>query len=173
MAYVKRDIQRSKVYNWEDSLPLWAVGIDGRRSCSLRRCRELVDAATKLYGLPKIEVRVPEVDNKNSSAYYQEYFISLPKHFHRKDVALHEAAHYITGVLWPKATDHGPVFVRVYMHLLHELLGGDIKWLEDYARFHSVKFSTRKTYSPGYKTLTPWQYASLQMDINQLSFLKR
>ena len=170
---MKRDVQRLKVYRWEDSIPLWAVGIEGTRKCSLRRCRELVDAAAELYGLPKIEVRVPEVDNKKSSAYYREYFISLPKHFQRKDVALHEAAHYITSVLWPNATDHGHIFVRVYMHLLHELLGGDIKWLEDYARFHSVKFSTRITYSPGYKTLTSWKYSCLKMDINQSSFLKR
>lgn len=139
----------------------------------MRRCKELVTEACKLYGVPPIPVGTPKKSTPNTSAYYQPHYISLPAHFQRKDVALHEAAHYISAVLWPRASDHGGVFVRVYMHLLHELLGGDIKWMESWARFHNVKYNTKKDYSPGQKVLSPWEYASLQMSVNSLgAFLK-
>lgn len=164
-----RDFQRSKVYLWEDSLPFWAIGVRGERRCSLRYCRELVDAAAELYGLPKIKIRVPVSEGiEKSSAYYEDYYISLPKHFQRKDVALHEAAHYITGVLWSHAADHGKIFVRVYMHLLHELLGADITWMESYAKFHNVEFSNRKIYSPGCKVLDSSAYSKLEYKVQIL-----
>jgi hypothetical protein len=168
---MRRDSQRLKVYYWEDTLPLWAIGISGARKCSLRHCRELINNASELYNLPKIDVRVP-LDSDDADAYYSKYYICIPKHLQRKDVALHEAAHYIVDTLWPKAEDHGSVFVSVYMHLLHNLLGADIKWMESYASFCGLKFSTRKIYSPGGKKIDDWKFACLKMDINQKSFLK-
>jgi len=145
---MRKDVQKRRVYKWEDSIPLFAVGITGARACSMRRCRELVQQACTLYGLAAIEVRAPK-NSRKTSATYTEHYIELPKHFQRKDVALHEVSHYIVGIYWPKSADHGAVFVRVYMHLLHELLGGDVKWMESWARFHNVSFAGSAKYAPG------------------------
>lgn len=166
---MRKDIQKNRVYCWEDTLPFESIGIRGEKHCSMRRCRELIDAACKLYGLPLIPVRTTSA----KSASYQEYFILIPKHFQRKDIALHEAAHYIVGELWKNSSDHGGIFVRVYMHLLHYLLDADYSWMESWARFHHVKFNTNKKYAPESKTLTPWEYSSLQMNINADGFLKK
>ena len=158
---MKRDQQRSRVYKWEDSLPLTASGISSGRRCSLKRCRELVDAACDLYNLPKIYVDKPINPRQTYAAHYniisvdgESDEIRISKQLQRQDIALHEAAHYVTLKLWPRAIDHGPEFVRVYMHLMHELLGAQMNWLESWARYHGVRFSTHKIYSPGEKTLS-------------------
>jgi len=168
---MRKDIQKNRVYRWEDSIPLLPIGFTGERDCSMRCCRELIEHACNLYGLPVLEARPPR-NLKQTYACYQPYYIELPKHFQRKDIALHEAAHYITDVYWTKASDHGAVFVRVYMHLLHEILGVEVKSMESWARFHKVRFARISPYAPDAKSLDPWKFASLQMNINAYKILK-
>lgn len=154
-----RDFQRSRVYRWEDSLPLDHMSISKRR-CSFRRCKELIAQAVQLYDLPEIPVMQP-TNPRQSTAMYCEFhsfdsefrgdgIILLPKNFWRFDIALHEVAHYIVAARFHRREDcdHGPVFVRVYMHLLQSIAGADIKVLEQWATWHGLKFSRLKRYAP-------------------------
>ena len=154
-----RDFQVSRVYRWEDTLPLNLSGVSvTRRRCSLRRCKELIHAATKLYGIPDIEVSTPRNPRQTTAEYLEFYsgdhpghgMIVLPKNFWRCDIALHEVSHYIVAAKFQKIEDvsHGPVFVRVYMHLLKNILGADIKVLEEWARRYSVQYSTSRNLAP-------------------------
>lgn len=147
-----KDIQRARVYRWEDTMPLQVVGISSERRCGMKKCRTLISEACRIYNLPLVHVRLPKNIKQNYAAFYDgENLIVLPRAFQRQTIALHEAAHYITRIYWPKTTDHGEAFVRVYMHLLHEVLGVDMDWLEKWARFHRVTFATHRIYTPGMK----------------------
>ena len=144
-----RDVQRNKVYNWEDALPLKGSRIS-RRKCSFSRCVELIDEACALYRVPEIKVKRADAE-QDFAAYNHEYdsrYIEIPPSFQRQDIALHEAAHYIVDMYWPEYADHGVVFVSVYMHLLHQVLGMDYEELAAWADFMKVKFSRRKNYAP-------------------------
>jgi hypothetical protein len=79
---------------------------------------------------------------------YFDRYIEIPPSFQRYDIALHEAAHYIVSKYWPEATDHGVIFVSVYMHLLHQVLGMDYEEMAAWADYMKVKFSRRKNYAP-------------------------
>jgi hypothetical protein len=155
-----RDFQKSRVYSWEDTLPLEQNTIAKRR-CSFKRCRELINQAVKLYNLPEIEVQRPK-NSRQTTAMYIEYiggrkgdgFIVLPKNLWRVDVALHEAAHYIVASLFyrTEGSDHGAVFVRVYMHLLKNIIGADIKLMEDWAHLWGIDFSRHPAYKPRFSS---------------------
>lgn len=144
-----RDVQKNKVYRWEDALPLRGSKIS-RRKCSYARCVELIDEACALYHVPMISVF--RGDAEQEFAAYNTFasgrYIEIPPIFQRHDVALHEAAHYIVDMYWPEATDHGVVFVSVYMHLLHQVLGMDYEEMAAWANYMKVKFSRRKNYAP-------------------------
>lgn len=144
-----RDVQKSKVYNWEDALPLRGSKIS-RRRCSYARCVELIDEACALYRVP--EIPVMRVSAEQGFAAYTTCglgrYIEIPSNFQRQDIALHEVAHYIVDMYWPEAPDHGIVFVSVYMHLLHQVLEMDYEEMAAWANYMKVKFSRRKNYAP-------------------------
>lgn len=150
----RKDAQRKSVYLWEDTIPLISVGIKNNRKCSLAKCRKLIIQACDLYNLPCVDVYLSVSLEKEYAAYYEDdRKIMLSTAFLRQDTALHEAAHYITSIYWSNCPPHGEVFVRVYMHLMHSILGADMEFIEGWARFHKVKFSTHRIYEPGRKTL--------------------
>ena len=149
-----QDIQTSRVYHWEDSLPLSHTGIFSQRRCSMKRCKELIAEACQLYKVKQVQVRLPRNPKQSYAGYYdRDKVIILPLKYHQQDVALHEVAHHITVNYWPRSSEHGEIFVRVYMHLMSKLLEIDISYLEMWAKLYKVKFSKSERYSPAYACL--------------------
>jgi len=114
---MKRDYQRKRVYDWENSC-LMPLSIN-RKNLTLDECYSVMEIAIKksqhtLYRLPNLH----DGRGHRRAASYGGC-IALPKWARQDVVVLHELAHELT----PGAIPHGPEFVYVYINLLHAVLG--------------------------------------------------
>ncbi len=107
------DPQQWPVYKWEGT---WTDF--NRKTLSLRGCRQIVRRACRLYGVKAPTVFAGPV--KGRWAYYHslKHHISLNSVAMNIAISLHETAHAIVHTLAPRATDHGPTFLGVYLDLL-------------------------------------------------------
>jgi hypothetical protein len=148
MAGMPRDFQRSRVYSWG---ALFTIPDHHRmsRKLSQRACIDIVNKCCALYGVAPCPL-VFKTHVHQKCAYYcrDGGYISLPPHMMRIDVTSHEAAHHIVNTLWPRSISHGPVFVRVYMSLMHHLYGMDLAWLRSSARSYGVRWAGQKYDAP-------------------------
>jgi hypothetical protein len=130
------DPQQWPVYKWEGT---WTDF--NRKTLSLAGCRQVVKRACRAYG-----VRAPRVfagPIKAKWAYYHslKHHISLNSTAMNIAIALHEAAHAIVHTLAPRATDHGPTFLGVYLDLLGSYYPASA--LESSARKASLRWDNR------------------------------
>ena len=147
-AVVARDFQRSRVYQWGALFTLPCLHQLSRLR-SERSCVKIIERACSLYGVPSCPVVFKTPRHQKCAYYYPDGgYISLPPHMMRADIAVHEAAHHIVNHLWPRSTDHGPVFVRVYMCLMHRLYGLEMSWLRASARASGVRWAGVKYDAP-------------------------
>lgn len=139
-----RDYQRSRVYSW---CALFTFP-DHNNLTSLRDssfCVDIVKRCCELYGVSPCPVVFKTPYNQKCAYYHIDgCYISLPPHAMRIDVTVHEVAHHIVHLLWPRSTAHGPAFVRVYMSLMHHLYGMDLAWLRSVAHAYGVRFGGKK-----------------------------
>ncbi len=87
-----------------------------RTTLTLKQTRALIESACRLYGLPP-----PRVTHHRGKAwsYSQDKTISFNFGQKNRAIALHEAAHYICGVLRPQITDHhSSEWLDIYCWLL-------------------------------------------------------
>ena len=111
-----RDPQRARVYAWEHEWCDW-----NRSTLTLREARAAVHWACDKYG-----IHPPAVKQHAGAAYSfsrgePANVISFRYDQRNPAVALHEAAHYICGVLFGEVTDmadHSPEWMGVYLWLL-------------------------------------------------------
>ena len=119
------------------------------RKRSQRACVDVVNKCCALYGVEPCPVVFKTARHQRCAYYYPEGgYISLPAHMMRVDIAVHEAAHHIVNHLWPRSIDHGPVFVRVCMCLMHRLYGLEMIWLRSSARASGVRWAGSKYDAP-------------------------
>lgn len=114
---MSNDPQQQAVYSWEG---LWTDF--NRKTLNIASCRWLVRRACRAYG-----VRAPKVFPgalKARWAYYhsEKHHISLNQAAQNIPIVLHETAHAIVNQLAPRAQDHGPTFLGVYLDLLREFV---------------------------------------------------
>lgn len=89
-----------------------------RKTLSIPECRWVVHRACASYDVIPPTVFPGAV--KARWAYYHsiKHHISLNRPAQNIPVALHEAAHAIVAALAPRAQDHGPTWLGVYLDLL-------------------------------------------------------
>lgn len=76
-------------------------------------------------------------------AYTCGSLISLPPWCMNEAIALHEAAHYITDRTYPRAADHGPTWLGVYLWLLEKAAVAPREALRATMRKHGLKWQQR------------------------------
>lgn len=131
------DSQAATVYEWESEFADW-----NRRTDSIRRIRSYVRTACAHYGL-----KAPAVRNHGGKTwpYCAEdgSHISFSQWGQNVAVALHEAAHFIVLKLAPRAKDHGPTWLGVYLWLLNESGTAPTAALAASARAHGLHWHAR------------------------------
>ena len=118
VAPAAEDPHRKDIYAWEDSWYEWNCN-----TCSLADCRRVIRKACARYGVPAPRVRQHPLTATYSIPLYG--VVSLQSSGRTPErggknypVALHEAAHIIVHHRHPRAQDHGPTFLGIYMWLL-------------------------------------------------------
>lgn len=138
---MSRDFQRRRVYTWcalYASADCYGMGSE----CDYDTCVDLVNRCCSLYGVRSCGVEFS--GPKRYSSYHNSSrgtYISLSPGMRRIDVVVHEVAHHIVACLYPGASDHGPVFVRVMMCLLTRLCGVHLPFLYECARYCGVRYA--------------------------------
>lgn len=111
-----KDPQRHRVYSWEAAWSDW-----NRGTLSLAGAREVVRWACHKYGIPSPRVTQHKDRQFSYSKGAPENVISFRLDQRNPAVALHEAAHHISGVLFGERTtmaDHAPEWLGIYLWLL-------------------------------------------------------
>jgi len=105
------DRYKQAIYDWEDSWKGW-----DRSTLSLVRCRSIINAACRRYGVTTPTVKTHKV----GLSWSQDDVISLElKGGMNAPICLHEAAHFIVDNFCGDRTQHhGPTFLSVYVELL-------------------------------------------------------
>lgn len=109
-----RDVQRSRVYQWEDEVAKKSRGILNKK-LTLRQCQAL---AAKAYGRYHPDLHAPLIyarrGTRTALANASRNKINLPNWARTPAVVLHEVAHLVT----PRTNaSHGPEFVRMMCDL--------------------------------------------------------
>lgn len=106
------DRHAERVYEWEGEWADW-----NRPLLTLPQVRGYVRTACAYYGL-----RAPPVRKHPGRAYaYTTLTVcSFPTWCMNAAIALHEAAHFIVMNRYPKAADHGPTWLGVYLWLMEK-----------------------------------------------------
>jgi hypothetical protein len=131
------DSQQRHVYDWiEKYLYFFDNGL-----ISWELCKELVKDASSGYPIrpPKLvasKLVTRATSDKNS--------IDLPPWAQRRNVILHELAHTIVNKFTKNQESHGPLFVSVFMNLLHVYCGFSYKDLYHTAHLGNVRWSSDK-----------------------------
>jgi len=169
MAEEPVDFQRSRVYLWEDSLPL--PKSVRNRPLSLDTCQEIADEACELYGVKRVVIRGPR-SVKQTVAYYRptDHTISLPDWARNKHIVLHEVAHAIVEMRFGvRDAGHGERFVGVLMYLFEHFDIVESKIARTYANQQDVYF--RKVAPPSERSIK--RTLSCEQDIeSQIAFFQ-
>ena len=135
MAGRARDNQRSKVYNWEDTL--------SHTQMTLAACEALANKMRAVYGLGPVLVKDGR-GTRRARAFGSS--ISLPSWARTNIIVLHETAHTIDA--WDNPS-HGPVFMRIYIDLLTRSGVGTNRELTKSAKATGIKVApSTKSKSP-------------------------
>ena len=136
------DPQKDRLYDWEGSWYDWNVN-----TITLPECRKIIRRACKLYN---VEPPVVKQHKTRSMSYCMPTrgVISIQavgskpgRGAKNPQTALHEAAHWICWKLHgERIQDHGPTFLRVYLHLLVQYDVAPREALEASARKFKLKW---------------------------------
>jgi hypothetical protein len=137
-----RDFQRKRVYKFDDEI-IKLVAIAGSKYglLSEEATIELIVSIFKHYNipyLPTIEFK-PESTIRATGTLYR---ICLPEWARHKLVIIHELAHAIAQykVKNGEYAPHGPEFVSIYMRIVSDYLGIDLKVLTTMATEMRIKY---------------------------------
>lgn len=137
-----RDSQKRRVYAWEGEWGDW-----NRRTCNLKEARGAIHWACEKYG-----VKPPRVTQHDGNAYSfsQGDVISFRRDQVNPAIALHEAAHFISGRIFSGGDmqDHGPEFVSIYLWLLEGYRVAPRSALHASARAKKIRWVPTWTMSP-------------------------
>lgn len=110
----------------------------------LKTLLRYVRMVCRLYGLPRVTVRVQTIESKGVYRFNDRHtYIALDPAWGMNAVTLaHELAHYVTHKKFPKTRqDHGPRFVRVYAEVLHIMRLMPLAGMKAICRKHGVKMA--------------------------------
>lgn len=143
---IKKDMQKHPCYRWEADFgnALYVNGKNPSRAMSEADTRKLTDEICRAYG-----IKVPSITfNKSGGCSYARGSKQVKYLLNSSDMVsgglftvIHETAHIIDAARGRTAKDmgHGPKFIGIYIKLLNEYAGLDIKFLEDKAKNHKLK----------------------------------
>jgi len=124
-----RDSQRSKVYQWESTLP--------SKELSLDECKALIIKACHYYG--KAVPLVKDGRGTTTAKGYSEV-INLPRWARNTITVLHEVAHSVhTRYRQGDEASHGREFMRIFIELLAHFKVGTRSELARSARAAGIK----------------------------------
>lgn len=133
------DAQRKRLYNWEN-VKFHHVECEQ----TYETLRDLLDTMTSHMEWNK-EVKLKCRKGGNTSwAKYHSWEISLAGSMNKKWVLIHEFAHFVAN--WvssrrgTKFASHGPEFLGIYMYLLVEYYGQNLKELQNSATMAGLSF---------------------------------
>jgi hypothetical protein len=107
------DPQQQAVYAWEG---LWTDF--NRKTLSIPECRWTVHQACFSYGVETPTIFPGAIKARWAYYHSEKHHISLNRSAQNIPIVLHEAAHAIVSKLAPRAQDHGPTWLGVYLDLL-------------------------------------------------------
>lgn len=134
MSTQEKDPQREAVYEWETEFRDW-----NRKTMTLAEVRDYVRTACAHYGLDAPPVR-PLPGKQYAYCMGDGGHMGFSEWCRNPAVALHESAHFITLKLAPKAADHGPTWLGIYMWLLAKADVAPESALAASARKHGLKW---------------------------------
>jgi hypothetical protein len=120
-----RDAQRAKVYAWEDR----EIAPRDRSMLPFSAAQGLVNAIWSELGLrypPEVKPMPRQARTRLADA--NRLTLRLPEQTPSWCV-LHELAHALTSSMDGKSDGHGPMFVGIYVQLLHRYMRLDEAWL--------------------------------------------
>lgn len=117
-----KDPRAEYVYSWENDFRDWS-----EQHCSLEECKRVVATACAHYDLapPRVELWdrsfswCPDT-RAMTGRFLDKPVIRLCPKGQNWPTALHEAAHWIVLNRVPRAADHGPTWLGIYLWLLAE-----------------------------------------------------
>lgn len=127
-----RDSQRSKVYRWERDkiFPM------DKELLLLDDCKSLIEEVFDRYALPMPDV----ADGRGTTrARGSTNRINLPRWARTRPVILHESAHGIADRFDATSAWHGPLFMRIYIDLIHRYMGKPITEIRRSARERRIR----------------------------------
>lgn len=158
-----RDYQRSRVYDFERTLP-WGeeVTLAGARSLVKRICKSYkIEPPTVVMKKPAYKNIKGELSNNGSLYRPWAREIRLGHGYGLKQlVVIHETAHHIEdmiGSMNPIASKyfnqrdrsaHGPIFVALIIHLYDRFLPADLSDMTAECNKRNIDFYSPKTWSP-------------------------
>jgi hypothetical protein len=129
------DPQADRCYKWQYKWADW-----NRKAAPLQDCRAIIKRACKVFGIPVTPVRSISKHNHYSSYQEETHSIRLLPSHQNIPMALHEVAHAICHKLFPRAPDHGPTFVGIFLGLLEQAGVAPKKALQASAREAGLKW---------------------------------
>ena len=129
------DPQREAVYEWETEFRDW-----NRQTMKLPEVREYVRTACAHYKLEAPPVR-PLSGKQYAYCMGDGAHMGFSEWCRNPAIALHESAHFITLNLAPKAQDHGPTWLGIYMWLLEAAGVAPVEALAASARKHGLRWN--------------------------------
>lgn len=128
----KKDFQRQKVYNWENSFFSYGPGNDYVKRMTLDECKALIK---KIF-----RRNTPCVKDGRGTRYPRggRWKINLPVWSRKNWIVLHECAHAKCDFNH-EYDNHGPLFMRTYVELLHKHLSIPYSEIIPHARERGVK----------------------------------
>lgn len=134
----EKDPQREGVYEWETEFRDW-----NRKTLTLPEVREYVRTACAYY-----ELEAPPIRPLPGKQYaylgmgegWGRGHMGFSEWCCNPAIALHESAHFIVGHLCPRAADHGPTWLGIYMWLLEKAAVAPVEALAASARKHNLKW---------------------------------
>src|SRR5580658_2366996 len=106
---------------------------------TLQEVRDYVKTACAYYGLEAPPVR-PLPGKQYAYCMGDGDHMGFSEWCRNPAVALHESAHFITLKLAPKAADHGPTWLGIYMWLLQKAVVAPPEALAASARKYNLKW---------------------------------
>jgi hypothetical protein len=137
-----RDVQRSRLYEWEDGLIAKVLRARSENSklpmMTMDECKALVKEVYDAYGFKVPHVR-PRRGWKAEGSHRE---IKLSKSTMTKYIVLHECAHGLAVILKGTAEPwHGPTFVGIFVELLNHWCGLDWEILHQSLMYYTIKFN--------------------------------
>jgi hypothetical protein len=149
-----KDPQQQRAYAWENEWRDW-----NKETLTLKQVRDHVTAACDLFSVDPPPVKQHNLRRGSTFTYHDKCehshngvcnaVIMFNKKHKNPAIALHEAAHHIQGIRYPKARhDHGPTWLGVYMTLLIFAGIAPREALLSTARKHKLRISWPKEKAP-------------------------